>query len=57
MRGFKAHDAASRFCHEHGELRDRLRPRRGHNQTVSASLRRFRFAGATRIAPDIMTAA
>ena len=58
MRGFKEHDAANRFCREHGELRDLLRPRRRHNQTVSASLRRrSRFARATRIALDIMTAA
>jgi transposase-like protein len=57
MRGFKNHDAASRFCREHGELRDLLRPRRRHNQTVSASLRRSRFAKATRIALDIMAAA
>jgi hypothetical protein len=27
MRGFKRHDAASRFCREHGELRNLLRPR------------------------------
>ncbi|MGI4799157.1 MAG: IS6 family transposase [Janthinobacterium lividum] len=27
MRGFKSHDAASRFCREHGELRNLLRPR------------------------------
>ena len=57
MRGFKSHDAASRFCREHGELRNLLRPRRRHNQIVSASLRRSRFAKATRIALDIMTAA
>ena len=57
MRGFKDHDAASRFCREHGELRNLLRPRRRHNQIVSASLRRSRFAKATRIALDIMTAA
>ncbi len=44
MRGFKNHDAASRFCRELGELRDLLRPRRRHNQFVCASLRRFRFA-------------
>lgn len=57
MRGFKDYDAANRFCREHGELRNLLRPRRRHNQTVSASLRRSRFARATRIALDIMTAA
>jgi len=54
MRGFKSHDAADRFCREHGELRDLLRPRRRHNQAVSASLRRSRFAKVTRIALDIM---
>ena len=57
MSGFKNHDAADRFCREHGELRDLLHPRRRHNQTVSASLRRSRFAKATRIALGIMTAA
>ena len=34
MRGFKSHDAAARFCREHGELRNLLRPRRRHNQIV-----------------------
>ncbi len=54
MRGFKSHDAAHRFCREHGELRDLLRPRRRHNQIVSASLRRFRFARGARVALGIM---
>ncbi len=54
MRGFKSHDAAHRFCREHGELRDLLRPRHRHNQTVSASLRRFRFARGVRVALGIM---
>ena len=49
MRGFKDYNAASRFCREHGELRDLLRPRRRHNQPVSVSLRRFRFARGTRV--------
>ena len=51
LRGFKSHDAAHRFCREHGEL---LRPRRRHNQIVSACLRRPRFAKATRVALSIM---
>jgi len=54
MRGFKGHDAANRFCREHGELRDLLRPRRRHNQTVSAPLRRLRFARGARLALGIM---
>ena len=54
MRGFKSHDAAHRFCGDHGELRDLLRPRRGHNQIVSASPRRFRFTRAARAALAIM---
>ena len=54
MRGFKSHDAAHRFCREHGELRDLLRPRRRHNQPISASLRRFRFARGARVALGIM---
>jgi hypothetical protein len=51
MRGFKSHDAAACFCREHGELRNLLRPRRRHNQLVSASLRRFRFQGCRIRAP------
>jgi len=54
MRGFKSHDAANRFCREHGELRNLLRPRRRHNQIVFASFRRARFAKGARIALDIM---
>ena len=57
MRGFKSHDAAHRFCREHGELRDLLRPRRRHNQIVSASFRRTRFAKGVQVALDIMTSA
>ncbi len=37
MRSFMSHDAVYRFCREHGELRDLPRPRRRHNQIVSAS--------------------
>jgi hypothetical protein len=54
MRGFKDHDAAHRFCREHGEPRNFLRPRRRHNQIVSASLRRFRFARSAQVALRIM---
>jgi putative transposase len=57
MRGFKIHDAAHRFCREHDELRDFLRPRRRHKQIVSASLRRSRFAKAAGIALKIMQSA
>ena len=57
MRGFKSHDAASRFCREHGELRNLLRPRRRHNQVVPAPLRRSRFAKGAQIALAIMQAA
>lgn len=57
IRGLESHDAAARFRREHGELRDLLRPRRRHNQLVSASRRRARFAKAARIALDIATAA
>ena len=57
MRGFKDHGAAKRFCREHGELRDLLRPRRHHNQIIPASLRRSRFARASRIAINIMQSA
>ena len=54
MRGFKDHDTAHRFCREHGELRDLLRPRRRHNEPVFASLRRFRFARGAQVALGIM---
>ena len=54
MRGFKSHYVANRFCREHGELRNFLRPCHRHNQIVSASSRRVRFAKGTRIALDIM---
>jgi hypothetical protein len=57
MRGFQSHDAADRFCREHGELRNLLRPRRRHNQIVSASLRRSRFAKGAAIALEIMQSA
>ena len=53
MHGFKSHDAAARFCREHGDLRNLLHPCR-HNQIVPASLRRFRFAKAAQIELDIM---
>ena len=42
---------------QHGELRDFLRPRRRHNQIVSASLRRSRFTKAATIALKIMQSA
>ena len=45
------------FCCEHGELRDLLRPRRRHNQIVTASPRRVRIAKSARIALDTMTSA
>jgi len=57
MRGFKSHDAAARFCREHGELRNLLRPSRRHNQIVPASLRRSSFAKAAQIALSIMQTA
>ena len=57
MRGFKSHDAAARFCREHGELRNLLRARHRHNQVVPAPPRRSRFARGARIALRIMQAA
>ncbi len=54
MRGFKSHVAAHRFCREHGELRNLLRPQRRHNQAVSASLRLFSFARSARVALGVM---
>ena len=53
MRGFKSHDAAYRFCREHAELATSF-PRRRHNQVVSASSRRVRFARGVRLALGIM---
>jgi hypothetical protein len=35
MRGFKSFDAAGRFCHKQGELRNLLRHHSRHNQIVS----------------------
>jgi transposase-like protein len=57
MRGFESHDAASRFCREPGKLHDLLRPRRRHNQIVSASVRRFSFARGAKLALGIMQSA
>ena len=57
MRGFKSHITADRFCREHGELCNLLRPRRRHNQIGTASSCRVRFARGARIALDIMTSA
>ena len=54
MRGFKEHDAASRFCREHDELRNFLRSRSRHNQHVSAARRRRRLLHQARIAIGIM---
>jgi putative transposase len=54
MRGFKNCATAERFCREHGELRDLLRPCRRHNQNVSASSRRSHFCKGARIALNIM---
>jgi hypothetical protein len=56
-RGFKSHEAADRFCREHGELRHLLRLRRRHNQTVSVFLRRSRFTKGVEIALTIMQSA
>jgi hypothetical protein len=54
VRGFNRHDAAELFCREHRGVRNRLWPRRRHNQIVSASLRRARFFKATCIALNLM---
>jgi putative transposase len=40
MRGFKSFVPAGRFCRGYDELRNFLRPRTRHNQSVSASRRR-----------------
>ncbi len=56
-RGFKSHDAAGRFCREHGELRNLLRPRHRHNQVVPPPLRRSRSARGAQIALAILQAA
>ena len=41
MRGFKSFASAERFCRSHGELRNFLRLRTRHNQSVPASRRRL----------------
>jgi putative transposase len=57
MRGFQSHDTTGRFCREHDELRNLLRPRRRHNQIVSACLRRSRSAQGAAIALKIIQSA
>jgi transposase-like protein len=57
MRGFKSDSSAALFSREHGELRDLLRCRRRHNQSLPAVTRRSRFTKAARIALGIMQAA
>ena len=52
--GFEKRDAADVFCCEQIELRALLRPGLRHNQIVSASLRRSRFAKGTLLALNIM---
>jgi transposase-like protein len=37
LRGFKSFTSADRFCRAYDELRNHLRPRTRHNQSVSAS--------------------
>jgi hypothetical protein len=41
MRGFESFVAAERFCRSYDELRNFLRLRSRHNQTVPASRRRL----------------
>ena len=41
MRGFKSFASAERFCRSHDELRDFLRLRTRHNQSVPADRRRL----------------
>ncbi|MGI4797023.1 MAG: IS6 family transposase [Janthinobacterium lividum] len=53
-KGRPARTSAYRFCRRHGERRDPLRPRRRHNQPVSAALYRFQFAKGARVALGIM---
>jgi transposase-like protein len=54
LRGFKAHDAADRFCRSHDELRNFLRGRSRHNQYVPAARRRRRFLRQAHIAIGVM---
>ncbi|TDH60108.1 hypothetical protein E2C06_24010 [Dankookia rubra] len=57
MRGFKSFDAAERFCRGYDELRNFLRPRVRHNQSVPASRRRLLHLRRATIALLILTAA
>ncbi len=43
MRGFKCPRLAARFCRAYDELRNFLRPRSRHNQSVPADCRRLQF--------------
>ena len=43
MRGFKSHEAASRFCRGYDELRNHLHPRSRRNRNIPTNSRRHRF--------------
>jgi transposase-like protein len=57
MRGFKAFDAADRFCRGYDELRAFLRLRKRHNQHVPASRRRLLHRRHVKVALAILEAA
>jgi putative transposase len=57
MRGFKSHEAASRFCRGYDELDNFLLPRSRRSYQVPPSFRRYRFLRRSITALGIMEAA
>jgi transposase-like protein len=57
MRGFKSFASAERFCRTYDELRDFLRPRTRHNQSVPARRRRLLHLRRATVALAILEAA
>ena len=57
MRGFKSHEAASRFCRGYDELGNFLHPRSRRSHQVPTSFRRYRFLRRSITALGIMEAA
>jgi putative transposase len=57
MRGFKSHEAASRFCCGYDELDNFLLPRSRRSHQVPTSFRRHRFLRRSITALGIMKAA
>ena len=57
MRGFKSFASAERFCRSYDELRNFLRPRTRHNQSIPANRRCLLHLRRARAALAILTTA